>query len=525
MPRVTHATIDHEVDAESGPRVTPHLDQVEDPDQLIAILEDHQVRFYQFKAGAQELKEIQVDPEIDSVDRLLDTVAPVSVDELRGRVRDAVQMVLLINSANMPEDTAQIVLDCMREIKEFDGHVIAYGGGNVRSNALIAWSSANERYSVQGTNYTPERNATRVFDNLSDMCDHFKSTTGWRTSDQGGPIEDFWEGVSQVLEEKQMRRAMLKAWTQVMNKLHLWLSQTDPELLERLVDWQRGPSIRDTRSNERSKVISDTVSGHLLQMMKDIDENFYDELSPLLQERRDQMAVGKLMREVLERLACSEESLFNETLLNKLRGILDGDMSSPVDPGTGVSEPISSNASIAVSSQKTVRGGKMPRASREQQAPKRRLHREPTRRVLNSSHLRRMGRWAVAAAFLAAPVATFHSFFGLNREGVSEFVSAIVDSVANHEDKNPFPFLESRLPTKPSNSGKVATSSIPRTVSDVDDRSETDISKEIQNATPKKLEPCVNSMVDMNLVNADPAYALRKYGTPLPRFCKSLNED
>ncbi len=74
-------------------------------------------------------------------------------------------------------------------------------------------------------------------------------------------------------------------------------------------------------------------------------------------------------------------------------------------------------------------------------------------------------RWAVAAVFLAAPVATFHAFFGLNEKGVQEFASVTVDSVENHEPSNPFPFLGSRLPIESSNRGKVPTTSIPETTS------------------------------------------------------------
>lgn len=446
MPRASHAILEHQV--EHGvvpPRVAPHLDQAEDPDQLIAILEDRRVRFYRFKAGTQELNEIQVDPKIDSHDRALDSIAPASVDELRGRTRDAVQMVLLINSAGMTEGTVQIVLDCMEEIKGFSGRVIAYGGGNIREFASKAWLRADERYSLADTNVMAhhERRATRIFDDFDSIRAHFSETTGWRTADnQSDPIEDFWEGVFQALEEEQRG----KTWTQIMGEFHSWMERSNLELLYDLTDWKRG-----TKQNpkpealflRRVKEVSHTLAVHLFEAMADIDRDLYDELRALiLKQKKPKEAIERLMQRTLDLLASGKESsIFNEALLSKLHALIDHDSSSAAEFAIGTSDSMVPDMVTVVIAQRTERAsGTQKTASRRKQA---------------SSRLRHMGRWAVAAAFLAAPLATFHGVFGLNKKGVQEFASVAIDSARHHEHKNPFPFLESSLSAESSDPSTV----------------------------------------------------------------------
>ncbi len=251
------------------PQVATSLDPAGDSKQLIAVLEDQRACFYRFKAETQELAEIRFDLEIDLPDRVLDTVAPVFVDALRGRTRDAVRMVLLINSSEMADDIVQVVLDCVRGIRESSGHVVAYGGGRIGRSANKAWLRADEKYSVAGTwtVYSDERQATQIFDDLDSMRDHFGETTGYTTADdQHGPIEDFWKGVSQTLEEEQRRETS----NQVMRQFHSWMEQSNLELLHQLTDWERGTR-QDPHSEElfyeRVKAVQDLVGLHILVSM------------------------------------------------------------------------------------------------------------------------------------------------------------------------------------------------------------------------------------------------------------------
>lgn len=441
MPRASHARIESPSEYEQGPQVALGLDLAEDPSQLIAILEDQRIRFFHFKASIRELNEIQVDPNIDSHDRVLDAIAPATVDELRGRTRNAVQMVLLVNSVDMPEGVSQIALDCIKEIKEFNGRVIAYGGGNLRESAIRAWLKADQRYSVAGTNVMArdERQATQVFDDLDSIRAHFSETTGWIASEnQHEPIEDFWEGVSRILEEEQRR----KTWGEVMTQFQAWLEQTDKDLLYELVDWKRG-----TRQNphseamffERSRRVSDTLAVHIFEGMADIDKGFYDELRALiLKEKRPKEAVDRLMRKTLDMLASSHTSaIFNEALLSQLRQLLADEEPSASSMASGMN--------IASHGEHPMEPSTGPSVFHRSTAGP-----TPGRRPVSSSRSR-VGRLAlVAAAFLAAPVATFHGLFGLNKNGIQEFASVIVDSAQHHEPSNPFPFLKSRS-TEPSN--------------------------------------------------------------------------
>lgn len=441
MPRAAHAEIESRPEDAIRPPVAPCLDLAEDPSQLIAILEDLRVRFYHFKASTQELSEIPVDPNIDSHDRVLDAIAPVSVNELRGRTREAVQMVLLINSEGMPKEAAQLVLDCIQEIKEHSGRVVAYGGGNLRESAIRTWLKADERYSVTDTNVMArdERRATQVFDDLDSIREHFSETTGWLASgDQHGPIEDFWEGVSRILEEKQRQ----KTWTQIMIQFQSWLKKSNPQLLDELTDWKRGAR-QNPHSEvvffERSKMVSDTLAVHIFQGMADIDRGFYDELRALiLKEQRPKVAIERLMQKTLGILASGHTSaIFNEALLSQLHELLVDEESSASSMASGMNAashgehpPGEPSTRPSVSNRSTA--GPTPR-------------KRPV-----SSPRSRVGRWALAAALLAAPVATFHASFGLNKKGIQEFATVIVDGAENHEPSRPFSFLKSRRPAKPS---------------------------------------------------------------------------